>query len=185
MPQGDGGNRQGQNSEEAPRDESEPSPRAESPPLNAQETVAPDVPQSELVLRKLEDLIKNDKVTPELEKATGMSREEMEQFVEQYRKVPRGPAGEGREIEVDPNEKKRSTAQPKLSELKTTAPVRAQTVRERGASVDDQDHGNVEGTRFVVPPEIRSRYEAYKSSVLRSPSVQPARPAPASGSGGR
>ena len=153
--------------------------------MNAEETVAPDVPQSELVLRKLEDLIKNNQVTPELEKATGMSREEMEQFVEKYRKTPKGPAGEGREIKVNPDDQKGATAQPKLSELKTTAPVRAQTVRERGASVDDQVRDNVEGTRFVVPPEIRSRYEAYKSSVLRSPAIQPARPAPASGSGGR
>jgi len=137
------------------------------------------------VLRKLEDLVKNNQVTPELEKATGMSREEMEQFVQKYPKTPKGPAGQGREIKVNPDDQKGATPRPKLSELKTSAPVRTQTVRERGAAVDDPFRDNVEGTRFVVPPEIRARYEAYKSSLSRSPAIQPVRPAPASGSGRR
>ena len=171
--------------EKIPQDESKPSPRAESPPLNAEETVAPDVPQSELVLRKLEDLIKNNQVTPELEKETGMSREEMEQFVEKYRKTPKGPAGEGREIKVDPEDQKGATPQPKLSELKTSARVRSR----RSASVARRST-----TRFATMskgpgssclPRSARKYEAYKSSLSRSPALQPARPAPATGSGGR
>jgi hypothetical protein len=149
--------------------------------LNAEESVAPDVSEPDLVLRKLEDLVRNNQITPELEKATGMSREEMEQFVQKYRKTPRGPDGEGREIKVNPDDPKGSAPQPKLSELKSSVSVKPRTDREGGATPDDQIRENVEGARFVVPPEIRSRYEAYKSSLSRSPAVQPARRAPASG----
>src|SRR5215213_8118926 len=77
---------------------------AAAPPLNSGETVAPDVPQSELVLQKLEDLLRKNQVTPELEQATGMSREQMEQFVTKFKKAPKAAPGPGREIQAKPGQ---------------------------------------------------------------------------------
>jgi len=184
-PNGGGGDRPGGDAGEKPTDTSKPSPRAESPPSNAGETVAPDVPQTELVLRKLEDLIKNNQVTPELEKETGMSRDEMDQFVKKFRKKPMAPAREGREIKVKPEEQKATPPKPNLSELTKGARVSSRTIRERGSMPEDQIRDNVEGGRSSVPPEIRSRYEAYKSSLSRLPALKSAQPASATGSGGR
>jgi hypothetical protein len=162
---------------------SKPSPRAESKPQNAAETVAPNQPQSELVLRKLQDLLKNDQAAAKLEKETGMSREEMEQFVRKFSKAPKPTPGEGRKIEVKPGESKPSGANTSLPGLNPGTHLSTQSLRDRGAVVQDQVRDNIEGTRFTAPPEVRSGYEAYKSTLSRSKTVNPVRVG--SGSGGR
>ena len=79
----------------AEEDKSKPSPKGGTPSANSGETVAPDIAQSELTLRKVEDLLRDNKVTPEDEARAGMSKEEMEQFVKKFRKPPQGRARQG------------------------------------------------------------------------------------------
>jgi len=154
--------------------------------MNAEETVAPDREQSNLVLRKLEDLLKNNQVTPKLEQETGMSREQMEQFVRKFKGAPKAEPGKGREIQIKPGESPKYSPNRTLPGLNAGSRVTSKTVRDRDGVVEDQIRDNVEGARFQVPPELRPGYEAYMSSLSRSKVLNPTRSAPAakSGSGG-
>ncbi|WP_406693396.1 hypothetical protein V5E97_20435 [Singulisphaera sp. Ch08] len=154
-------------------DKGELPPRAETPPANSAETVAPDVPQTDLVLNKLEELLKRNQVTPELEQATGMSREEMEQFVTKMKKLDKAPAGPGREIQVKPGVDRTFDPNRTLPELNPNARLGNRTDRAKGSVAQDDLRDNVQGARFEVPRELRSGFEAYKSSLSRSKSRRP------------
>jgi len=159
-------------------DKSEPPPRAETPPANAAETVAPDMPQTDLVLNKLEDLLKRNQVTPEIEKATGMTREEMEQFVTKFKKAPKAPPGPGREIKVKPGADQKFDPNRTLPDINPNARLGTRTDRTRGSVAQDQIRDNVQGARFEVPSELRPGFEAFKSSLSRSKSRKPAAAGP-------
>jgi hypothetical protein len=163
------------------KDESQPPPRSEPKPQNAAETVAPNQPQSDLVLRKVQDLLKNPAEAAKLEKETGMSREEMEQFVRKFTKPPKNTPREGRTVEVKPSENRPTGADTSLPGLNPGTRISTQSLRDKGAVVQDQERANIEGTRFNAPAEIRSRFEAYQSTLSRSKATSPVRP----GSGGR
>ena len=120
-------------------DKGELPPRSETPAANSDETVAPDVPQTDLVLNKLEDLLKRNQVTPELEQATGMSRDEMEQFVKKMKKLDKAPAGPGREIKVKPGVDRTFDPNRTLPDLNPNARLGNRTERARG-SVAQDDH---------------------------------------------
>ncbi|MHC5542529.1 hypothetical protein ACYOEI_30255 [Singulisphaera rosea] len=152
-----------------------PSPRAANPPANPGDTVAPDVPQSNLVLRKLEEMLKNNEVTPQIEQDTGMSREQMEQFVKRFKKAPQAEPGPGREIKIKPGEERKFDPNRKLPELGPNAPVSSRTIRGEGNAAGDDLRGNIEGTRLQVPPELKAGLEAYKSSLSRSKVLNPSR----------
>ena len=54
-------------------------------------------------MRRVEDLLKDDQSTRKLEQETGMSRQQIEQFVDKWKKAPDRPApGPGRTIEAKP-----------------------------------------------------------------------------------
>lgn len=147
-----------------------PPPEA-APPANPGDTVAPDrKPQPDLVLRKIQDLLKDDDKARALEQETGMSRKELEQFVKKFDKAPKSEPGEARDLTATPGRDK------KLDPNRTIAdPLAGSTVsgrNQRGAGVVPQDisGGNVEGARSVAPVEIRSRYEAFLNSLNHSSS---------------
>ncbi|MBV8608736.1 MAG: hypothetical protein JO034_14900 [Singulisphaera sp.] len=180
-PYGGGGNRPGPPGGPAAPDTSKPSPRAESRPVNSEETIAPDIPQSDLVLRKLEDLLRSDQVTPKLEQETGMSREQMEQFVQKFKKAPKATPGPGREIKAKPEPVRTFDPNRKLPDLNPNAKIGSRTIRDRNSFVQDQEHNNLQGPLFEAPSELRSKFDAYRSSLSRSKVATPTRSAPAGG----
>ena len=96
-----------------PKDATEPTPKpAAPPPTNPGDSPAPDKAPTELVLRKLQDLIRENKITPELERDTGMSRSQMEQFVKKFENAQHAPVEPGRPIEVKPEPEKPKTFDP-------------------------------------------------------------------------
>ncbi|MGE3820774.1 MAG: hypothetical protein AB7I30_15280, partial [Isosphaeraceae bacterium] len=152
-------------------DKTEASEPLPVPEQNYQDNVAPrGQPQSDLVLRKLRDLVENDQVTPEMLRDMGMSsKEELDQFVEKYTKRPDlGPSREGQEIEATPGKPQEIDPNRKLPDLNPSATVNTQTLRDRGSIAKDDVRGNNEGVRFVPPPEYRSRFDAYRSSLSRT-----------------
>lgn len=162
-------------------EEGELPPRAESPPAHSGETVAPDMPQTDLVLNKLEDLLKKNQVTPELEQATGMTRDEMEQFVTKMKKLPQGTPGPGREIQVKPGEEQKFDPNRTLPDITSNARMGSRTDRGRGSVAQDQIRDNMQGTRFEVPSELKGGFEAFKSSLSRPRSRKTAVPPSAPG----
>ena len=57
-------------------------------------------------------------------------------------------------------------------------------IRDRGSMVQDTVRGNIEGVRFVPPPELRAGFDAYSNSLSRSKALNPpARRPAASGAG--
>ena len=156
-------------------------PKAAPKAQNSAETVAPDQPGSELVLRKLQDMLKDDQATSKLEKETGMSREEMEQFVKKFTKAPKAEPTDGRKIEIKPGEVRPSapdTAQPPLS---PGARFSTQSLRDKGAVVQDQARDNIEANRFAPPREVLPGFEAYTKTLSRAKTPAPVR----SGAGAR
>jgi hypothetical protein len=121
-----------------------------------------------MVLRTVKDLLAKDAVTPDLEKETGMTREQMEQFVKKYENVKAAPAGPGREIEVKPGDRER-TDRPSanLPGFGRQERYSSKSQKDRGQMVRDDVQNNLEGISFKAPPEIRSKLESYKSSLAR------------------
>ena len=165
----------------APQEDEPTAPVPQRDDVGAGDSVAPqDRPQSDLVLRTIRDLLDKKADTSDVEKETGMSRSEMEQFVKQYEKVQSEPTGPGREIEVKPGQSGESArAAANLPGLDPRA-TSTRAIRERGAMPQDEIRDNQEGVRFAPPAEFRGKVEGYKNALSRSraPSAAPAtRPA--------
>ena len=105
----------------------------DKPPAGTDPSIAPDVPKSDLVLRKLQDLLKDDKFTPNVEKQLGMTKDEAEQFVKKFEKPEQPePVGPGREIKAKPGEEKVFDPNRKAPEFNTSATSATRTTG-RGA----------------------------------------------------
>lgn len=170
MPSGFGDRTHGGAGGEKAADQSEAGESPPTPDQNLGDNVAPaNQPQSDLVLRKLQDVIKNDQVTPEMLQDLGMSsKEELNQFVEKFGGAPKRPTGEGREIEVKPGQSKPVVPDRPLPDLNPGSTISSQTVRDRGGVAQDDIRENNEGVRFEPPPELRAKFNAFRSSATRN-----------------
>ncbi len=176
-----GGGRPGPGSTgEHAKDDSKPSPRATDPENpSAGEDIAPQgQAQTDMVLRTVKDLLAKDAVTPDLEKETGMTREQMEQFVKKYEKVKSAPAGPGREIAVKPGDRE-PTDRPSanLPGFGRQERYSTKSQKDRGQMVRDDVQNNLEGISFKPPPEFRSKFEGYRTSLARTRSGASSKPA--------
>ena len=153
-----------------PEPEGEGPPPEAAAPTNPGDTVAPDKhPKPDLVLRKIQDLLKDDAKARALEKETGMSRQELEQFVKKFEKAPHGDPGASRDLTATPGKDK--TIDPNRTIADPLAGSTVSGRNQRGAGAVPQDPtagGNVEGARTVAPVEFRSRFEAYQNSLNHS-----------------
>ncbi|MGZ3434260.1 MAG: hypothetical protein ACXVA7_21055, partial [Isosphaeraceae bacterium] len=166
---------------EKAKDDSKPSPRAADPENPSGEDIAPQgQSQTDMVLRTVKDLLAKDAVTPDLEKETGMTREQMEQFVKKYENIKSAPAGPGREIAVKPGDRER-TEHPSanLPGFGRQERYSTKSQKDRGQMVRDDVQNNLEGISFKPPPEFRSKFEGYRTSLARTRSGASSRPAPA------
>ncbi len=135
--------------------------------------MAPDS-QPPLVIQRLQDLLKDDKFTPDVEKKLGMSKEEAEQFVKKYEKREQpGPAGPGRTIDVKPEKEKVIDPNRKAPKLNTNPTVSNRNQRQGGTILQDTMSGLSEGGKSAPPPELSKRFEAYKKSLSNSKVVAP------------
>jgi hypothetical protein len=141
--------------------------------------VAPDV-NKPLVVRKIEDLLKEGKFTPSVEKQLGMSKDEAEQLVKKYegRKATE-PTGPGQEIKVKPGQEKAIDKNYKGPDFNTSATVSARNQRTGTELPQDNLSGLSQGGMSNPPPELRKQFEAYKKALSASKSSSaPAAPAP-------
>jgi hypothetical protein len=161
-------------------------PPAEPPPANPDDLPAPDS-GAMLTIRKINDLLKDNKFTPDVEKKLGMSRDEAEQFVKPYEKAlkPRGPVREAREIKVDPNKPERKF-DPNRKAPEALPDVATSKSNERSGNVvpTDELHGLSQGSQSPVPKALQKRMSAYNDSLARSPVTAPARRSAPANSGG-
>jgi hypothetical protein len=171
------------------QDNGKPSPPAAEPENPANDDVAPaGQAQSDMVLRAVKDLLANDKVTPEIEKATGMNRAQLEQFVKKYEARKSAPAGPGRELEVKPGEPStKDRPGSNLPGIDRQTRFTNKNMKDRGTMSTDDARDNLEGIRFTPPPELRGKFEAFKSTLAKSRASRAPRPAPVrpTGAGGQ
>jgi hypothetical protein len=127
-------------------------------------------PQSDLFIRNLEQALKDSDKTKDLEKDTGYTREQLDQFTRQYKKLKSAPAGPGRDIDAKPDDL-RAAAQPSanLPGLDASTPFSSQTRRAGGTAAQDQLRDNVEGARFEPPADMRGKWQGYKNRLLKVP----------------
>jgi hypothetical protein len=179
-PRGGGGNPQGGSpgSDEKPKDESKPSPRSQEPENQFADDVAPKgQPQSDLSLRKLTDVLRDEQSTKELQDRTGLTREQLEQFARKFEKPKAGPAGPGREIEVKPGDQTPAKPAANLPGVSRTTRFSTSSIRERGFMPQDNIRDNVEGLRFQPPPELRAKWQNYQRTLGKSAVTAPKRTA--------
>ena len=140
------------------------------------ESVAPDLPQPDLVLKKLKDIMRDEQKTQQLIEETGMTRDELDQFVEKFdRPQDFGPSREGAEIEASPEQSDVNLdLNRRLSGGLPSGAVSSRSQRAPGQTPQDEAGGNTQGIRTVVPPQYSSRFEAYRSSLSGSRPPAPA-----------
>ena len=148
-------------------------PEAEKPasaPENPGELPVPEGASSkpELVLRELKDLIANGQDLSKIEESTGLSRDQIEQFVKKFEKSKREPSGEGRSVNADIGNDPGIDPDRKLDSRVTGPVVSGRGNRGPGAVSQDLMRDQNQGNRSQAPAEIRSRFEAYQSSISRS-----------------
>jgi hypothetical protein len=186
-PVGGGGVQGAAPSELESKDNSKPSPPSVEPENAKPDDIAPQgQSQSEMVLRTVKDLLAKDAVTPDIEKATGMTREQMEQWVEKYQGKKSPPAGPGREIPVKPGEQgEPDRPSANLPGIDRQNRFSTKNLKDRGATPKDDVRNNLEGIRFIAPPEYRSKFEGYKSALAKTrrsgSAARPAGPAAPAG----
>ena len=126
------------------------------------------------VIRKLQDLLKEEKFTPNVEKQLGMTKEEAEQFVKKFEKrPPTTPVAPGREIKVQPGQDKVYDPNKKAPEFNTGAIESKKASRAGNSMIQDSISGLSEGGKSTPPPELSKKFEAYKKSLSNSKVVAP------------
>src|SRR5262249_37169358 len=157
-----------------------PRERGGEPPASPGELPAPDLgrPQADAVARRLKDVL--DKGDPDevrkLEEATGMTREDMENFARKFEKPEQAPVGEGRDLTAAPAHPNPPAPPADMGERVKCSVISGRGQRGAGSTVQDTNSNQTQGNRAPAPPEIRSRYETYLNTISRSK--------PGTGSGG-
>ena len=153
--------------------------RADEPENQGGDTVAPQgQPQSDLFLTKLHEALQNDTKAKDLEKDTGLSREQLEQFFKKYEKPKSQPAGPGREIKLKPGEE--TTAQQpsaNLPGLGSSVSFSTANRRSSGSAPQDQLRDNAEVLRLKPPADFQGRWEGYKNKLMKVTAPTPKRAA--------
>jgi len=148
-----------------------PSEPSNETPDNVRPSPAPDIQQSvpqNDVVRRLEELLKQDKVTPDLEKNMGMTKDEMQQFVKKFeKKDPRPAARAAREIQAKPGQERKIDPNRKAPDFQPGVTASNRNARGSSNLNEDNNAGLSEGSLSNAPPELRKRFEAYKSSLGR------------------
>ena len=144
-------------------------PNTDQPPANPGDSVAPDVPQSELVTRTIKDLLQENKFTPDLEQQLGMTRGEAEQFVKKYEKrAEQPPVGPGREIQAKLGEEKVFDPSRHAPEFNPSGIVSKRNERSGTGLTTDTISGLSEGNRSAVPADLRRQWERYRKNLAGS-----------------
>jgi hypothetical protein len=137
-------------------------------PKNPGDDVAPKDGGPPLVIQEIQDLLRAGKSTKDLEAETGMTRQEMQDLVKKFEKVEKPAAEPSRDLKGDLGKDKTIDKNRKFID-----PIKANTVSGRagrgpGTVAGDTLAGDAEGARSVAPPEYKSRWEAYRSSLAKT-----------------
>ena len=167
-----GGMREGGTDAEKQADTSTPTARSQEPEQPGESNnLTPQQKADQRVLKRLREMVKRDEITKDLEEATGLSREEIDQFVRRYEP----PAKEERSRTEDgPGEiltKQSGQDKERRVNLPANLPggqVTSRTARNSGMVGEDTQQGNLEGARSRIPSALRARFEAYQKSLSRS-----------------
>jgi hypothetical protein len=169
-----GGMRKGSSGSGTKDDTTQPSPRSAEPENATRDDVTTQQKADQRLLNRLRQMVEKDEITKDVEQATGLSREEIDQFVRRYEaptedlrnrdqqgsdEIVTGPGGDDRE--------KRVTLPGETPDGK----VLSRTGRNAGMVQDDEIRGNLEGARSRVPSALRARFEAYQKGLSKSPAT--------------
>ena len=134
------------------------------------DTVAPEgQPQSDLFLQKVHEVLNDPASAKDLEQATNLTREQIEQFVTKFSKIKSAPAGPGRDINVKPGEQTAVAPSADLPGLDPKTRISSKNQRTQGTMAHDEVHGNLEDIRFQPPKELRGKWEAFKNRLSKVP----------------
>jgi len=175
MPKGTpkaGGMREGGDAPTARPDDTTPSPRAQEPDqAEPGENLSPQQKADQRLLKRLREMVDKNEISKELEQSTGLSREEINQFVRKFeapKAEPRDPNATGGTTEV--SSRPGNQDENRKVSLPGNLPggqVTSRNARNSGMVADDATQGNLEGARSRIPSALRSRFEAYQKGLSR------------------
>ncbi len=178
---GGGGNPKGELPKGDP-DTSQPSPRAQERAPAKGENINPGTGGGPAdFARKVREMLKDEQAAAKLEQDTGMTRSDLEQFVERFEKKARAAGREAGTFEGGDDPGQELSSDPKLPGMAQGSSY-GQRVQ-RGGTTAPKDTGtdNIQGARSVAPARVKSRYDAYLKGLSKS---APSAPSPAPGTPG-
>ena len=167
-----GGMREGAETPQAKLDETTASPRTQEPDqAEPGENLSPQQKADQRLLKRLREMVDKNEISKDLEQSTGLSREEINQFVRKFeapKAEPRDPNATGGTTEV--SSKSGNQDENRKVSLPGNLPggqVTSRNARNSGMVADDATQGNLEGARSRIPSALRSRFEAYQKGLSR------------------
>ncbi|MFO0959183.1 MAG: hypothetical protein U0800_17425 [Isosphaeraceae bacterium] len=155
-------------------DTSTPSPRArEGAPDRPSDVNPGDEQRKGDFARRVRDLLKNEDTAKQLEEETGMSRSDLEQFVDRFQKKEQAAGREASTLEANPTEDPDYQGGAQFPGMKQGSSFGQRAARGGGNMPQESAGGNVQGARSVAPSRVKSRYEAYLKSMSKSASSTP------------
>jgi len=177
---GPGGGRRDGTAPQGEAEKAEPTtPEREATRGNVPDVSPENIRQPDLVLNQIKDMLRDPRRAEELAEASGMSTDELSQFVRKFEKAPDFEPGEARTLEVEPGAPQQVDPDRLPAGPLPKATVSSRSQRGPNSVVQDEAGGNVQGVRTAVPPEYSSRFEAYRKGL--SGGVPAAAPAPGGG----
>jgi hypothetical protein len=164
--------------DEPAKDDSQPSPPAEDPknPFGPADVAPPNGPQTVLSTRNITDALKDASTVKELEDR-GFTKEQIDQFTQQFKKPKLGVGRDGREVEVNVGEQPAAAPSADLPVAKNRT-FTSDKIRQDKDIAKDTARGNTEGISNEAPREWREKLSNYYST-LASKDKKAAKPRPA------
>jgi hypothetical protein len=166
-----GGMREGFDDVTPKPDDAQPSPRAVEPEDQSRDDLSPQQKADQRLINRLRQMVDKNEITKDLEESTGLTREEIDQFVRKYEPPPKDERTRAPADSTEITTKSSGDDRERRVNLPGEVPsgqVISRTGRGSGMVKDDDVRGNLEGARSRIPSALRSRYEAYQKALSRS-----------------
>jgi hypothetical protein len=116
-------------------------------------------------VQNVKDALKDPAKAKQLEEDSGMTRDQIEQFVKRFEKPKQPAAGPGGEITAEQGKDRTFDPNRSIADPIRQGVVSGRRERAAGSVAQDQISGQSQGTRVQPPAEWRTRFEAYQNTI--------------------
>jgi hypothetical protein len=160
------------------KDESQPTPAAPEvkDPFGNDDVAPPGQEATSLTVKRIADALNDADKLKALEERSGMTKEEIEQFVRKYQKPKVAAGRDAKELEVKVGEQAPAAPGSNLPGSESRK-ITSDKIRSRNGIPVDQARDNNEGVRNIPPAEWLRRFSDYNSTLAREQPKSSKKPA--------